>query len=274
MGNFAGSTNTSYEALDGSRVVHPSKYVFSPTLMIDSTLGRQNTMIWTGGAKDRNVGNDTTYSSYYDSVPFTMEYISYKFAPDGQSTTRTDKGVNNFIDVSGSVVNNDLKSHLQNDTSMIWEDIYGKTSFSFGDGYVDNSRYRWNGSTYGSTTAGLPVKLDTKETPTLKNKNVSFAPTFAVHKKSLTLALKPDGWINRQQGDNWRNSDGANPMRAYMSADNQANYWKTIEFFSTRKRADGTGNLGEAGTFGKRNESREAKSEMKRFQSAKIAELE
>ena len=63
-------------------------------------------------------------------------------------------------------------------------------------------------------------------------------------------------------------------MRAYMSADNQANYWKTIEFFSTRKRADGTGNLGEAGTFGKRNESREAKSEMKRFQSAKIAELE
>ena len=141
--------------LDFSRnVIEPSKYG-----------------VWTGGAKDRNIdGNTQTYVSNYNSEPFTMEYIAYRYQPiihgkhhnndwrnwstSYSAKARSDKE-NKFMDVTPSDKNyissepkSDKKSLLSNDSSLVWEDIYGISNYSMGDDFVDNSRYRWSGSTF------------------------------------------------------------------------------------------------------------------------------
>jgi len=199
-------TNAGYAPLDAMRMVHPSKYVFDPDLAgethttlkdqaNDNAMGPWSFMesvtniilgnnitrnvidpskygIWVGGAKDRNIdGNYQTYISNYNSEPFTMEYIAYRYQPiihgkhhnndwrnwstSFSSKTRSDKD-NKFMDVtpsnkyydSSNFARPDMKSQLSNDASLVWEDINGVSNFSQGDDFIDNSRYRWTGSNY------------------------------------------------------------------------------------------------------------------------------
>tara|TARA_B110000908_G_C10268367_1_gene467215 strand:+ start:912 stop:20987 length:20076 start_codon:yes stop_codon:yes gene_type:complete len=268
--------------------IHPSLMEFELNIIedwsfMDDVIDPAKYGIWTGGAKDRNIdGNHTTYVSNSDSEPFTMEYVALRYTPiihgnyhsndwrswstSYLSKSRSDKD-NKFLDISPSLKHykedsfpkTDAETYLLNDASLVWGDIYGLSNSQMNDGYVDNSRYRWSGSTYYTHNGKIKSLNFSKTTaaanrivPSLKNDRVGKEVSFKLH---TSEKIGQSNWLTKTTDV---------PYRAWMTQENQQRYYDTIKFFSTR--ADITGDT----TLNKkpeRDEKRQARSETEEFLS-------
>ena len=195
--------------IDISRVNHPSKYVF--TITGDDTAASTTYYegTWEGGDGNGATADNFDYNVGLDK--YTMNYIDYKY-------------YGKFDHTSSTLL-------LNNNKCQYWEDIYGKTPYLLGDGYIDNSRYRTSGSQYKINGSG---KVASSSQSTLRDDKVLSSNTFKLATEATSTT-----------------------RGAWMSGSNQANYWNVIEFFSTRA------NTRSSVSVSRKNESRQAKSETK-----------
>jgi hypothetical protein len=273
-----------------NQIVHPSRFVFQPIpvhaavsgVNAGSDIGVATSDVdlrwaWAGGdptedANDIIAGNPPP-------IPSTnIRYIQYQqkhhgyAAKDATGTLvgRPDKGsqtgVNSLagviMDISGALRKDtdENKRYFLNDASHDYDDVYGVSEFSIGDGFVDNSRYRWAGSTYGNGGTYAErldgvnsVKFNSEEltgstykTPSLLNNVVVKAVKFKLDTQQPTvLTERYSSTLHRL------------PTKSWMDAQNQGRYWDHLYFFMTRSWA---GN-----SLLQKEESMEAKSERSRF---------
>lgn len=134
---------------------------------------------------------------------FTMSHVLYHY--EDPSSNPPKKVV---YDVSRN--NTTLFGKFTNNSCETWKDIYGATTYSFGDGFVDNSRYRENGSGWKQNAQAI-------------KKRATSVDSF----KSATITTTPFKLNKTEVGD-----------MAYMSEENQKRYFAAIKFFSAPRSAE------------------------------------
>jgi hypothetical protein len=293
----AGTVLTPDYVLDKQCLVHPSKFVFQP-IPNATTANDHYAKAYAGGPSEGRTSTNTRVKLHDGTVVWSnnsgalqsdidyispLEYIMYNLKQPNviAETNRPDKkkqspiGANGldqpWIDCSGvERKDNDQAARLLiNDASHDWDDVYGKSAFAQGDGMVDNSRYRWAGSTYGFADKkagrldGDPTKAGSGPTfpaannfatPTLRDDSVINEVKFKLHNAAKAGQY---AWTTSSVAD----SKQATPMRAWMTTSNQKVYGKMIEFFSTR--------LGVGENSKLRSDERRALSEFNKFNSLK-----
>jgi hypothetical protein len=161
----------------------------------------------------------------------------------GRPDKSSERGVNGLaglvMDISGGIRKDtdENKRYFLNDASHDYDDVYGVSEFSLGDGFVDNSRYRWAGSTYGNGGTYAErldgvnsVKFNNEElatgtykTPSLLNNVVTKAVKFKLDTQQPSLIA-----------DRYSSTVHKLPTKAWMNGQNQGRYWDHLEFFMTR----------------------------------------
>ena len=166
-----------------NRMVHPSALVLSKSGTAD------NSGIWQHDRKTH----------------YTMSHVFYHYKDPSQNEQVV-------YDVSENITTT-LFGKFTNNSCETWKDIYGDTTYSFGDGFVDNSRYRKNGSSW--ERVGEAIKRVT--------------PYDSFKSTTTTTTTTPFKLNKTEVGD-----------MAWMDKENQERYFAAIRFFSAPRSLEAT----------------------------------